>query len=159
MKFFPFKNFLFFMNFISEAFKSINDLQSRLLPFHCSAEPGVSLHDEEHAENGIMEPFCVSLLERKRRLEQSARSVLNRFAAVECPDGEALLMERLGIELEREALKEERLRKAEEERHEAVRSSERRAKKDLNHNQNTVQPALEDIDEHDNAVKGLLDAF
>ena len=84
--------------------------------------------------------------------------------------GESLLMERLAIEAELEELRE-----AKRARQLKRQQEEQSKRKDLNDNQNTVhhsttphsnttthlhhhQP-MDEIDENDHAVKGLLDAF
>ena len=81
--------------------------------------------------------------------------------------GESLLMERLAIEAELEEVREaKRARQLKRQQEEQIK------RKDLNDNQNTVhhhtthsstthlhhQP-MDEIDENDHAVKGLLDAF
>ena len=47
-----------------EPFADMSDVQSRLIPFHCSTEPEITQADHDHAENEIMEPLCTALLDR-----------------------------------------------------------------------------------------------
>jgi len=146
---------------VNEPFDNMDDVTQRLIPFHCAVEPIIKPIDEDYAENEIMEPFCSSLLERKRRLEQRIRWRFNNDNR-SLAEGEDLLMERLAIEMERDEMRE-------------TRAKQKRTK-DLNHNQNTVHQTqqqqqhtahhhhhhhhqMDEIDENDHAVKGLLDAF
>jgi len=145
---------------INDPFSSIRDFQSRLLPFHCSLPPSITNQDESHAENLIMEPLCEEILTRKRQMEQDFRNKFNNWNCLQAV-GEDLLMEKLAIELEMDEIREKR-QKIEKKRQETIRNrpiKEQHIHEHLNNNQNTVQMPVDDIDEHDNAVKGLLDNF
>lgn len=137
---------------INEPFSSVRDFQSRLLPFHCSLPPPVTSRDESHAELSVMEPMCDSILTRKRQMESDFRNKFNRWNIMQA-EGEDLLMEKLQIELEMDEIKEKRIKLS------RVKQERRRRAEIQNNNHNTVQMPVDDIDEHDNAVKGLLDNF
>lgn len=105
-----------------------------------------------------MEPLCEEILTRKRRMEQDFRNKFNNWNCLQAV-GEDLLMEKLAIELEMDEIREKRQKI---ERQETIRNrpiKEQHIHEHLNNNQNTVQMPVDDIDEHDNAVKGLLDNF
>lgn len=154
---------------IDEPFCSITDLESRLLPFHCSMLPQITSHDEALAESTVLDPFCSHMLQRKRRIEQEFRQKFQTWDCGLSMAGEDLLMEKLAIEMELDAIREKRAKLKEkpatnsQNNHSSTSSGSVGVKVEskrfdpINNNQNTVQLPVEDIDEHDNAVKGLLD--
>ena len=153
----------------SEPFCSITDLESRLLPFHCSMLPQITPHDEALAESNVLDPFCSHMLQRKRRIEQEFRQKFQTWDCGLSMAGEDLLMEKLAIEMELDAIREKMAKLKEkpatnsQNNHSSTSSGSVGVKVEskrfdpINNNQNTVQLPVEDIDEHDNAVKGLLD--
>ena len=109
-----------------------------------------------------MEPLCEEILTRKRQMEQDFRNKFNSWNCLQAV-GEDLLMEKLAIELEMDEIREKRQKiekkRQETQRNRPIKGSEQHIHRHLNNNQNTVQMPVDDIDEHDNAVKGLLDNF
>ena len=153
----------------SEPFCSISDLESRLLPFHCSMLPPISAHDESLSESLVFEPFCFDLQQRKRRIEQEFRQKFQTWDCGLSMAGEELLMDKLAVELELDEIREKRAR-LKDKQHQTNTQNNRQGQPGslgvkvdskrfdpINNNQNTVQMPVDDIDEHDNAVKGLLD--
>jgi len=92
---------------INEPFTSMEDVTTRLLPFHCFSYPEIPESDDLLSEEVVFEPLCERLLHRKRNLEEQFRK---RFLAdtqdrAFCED---VLMNRLFTESEEAEMAEER---------------------------------------------------
>jgi hypothetical protein len=85
----------------------MEDVTTRLLPFHCFSYPEIPESDDLLSEEVVFEPLCERLLHRKRNLEEQFRK---RFLAdtqdrAFCED---VLMNRLFTESEEAEMAEER---------------------------------------------------
>jgi len=85
----------------------MEDVTSRLLPFHCFSYPEIPESDDLLSEEVVFEPLCERLLHRKRNLEEQFRK---RFLSdtqdrAFCED---VLMNRLFTESEEAEMAEER---------------------------------------------------
>ena len=148
-----------------------------MLPFNCFSYPEISAGDEALSVSQVFEPLCQSVIDRKRKLEQSFRAKFNRFNR-EVSAGEDVLCAELQLEAEKAALEEDR-RKVTQRRkvpkialqptqpptHTPKAATNNNSSSHNNNHSYTVQQAsatsdhIDDESEHDNAVKGLLENF